>query len=621
MAHAEIQVIPTGRKQDLIDATMRAICDHGLSNVTLAKVASLAGCTAAAVSFHFNSKEALLMATLRQVADEFESALATALARAGEDAGEGLEALLDVCMGDHLTASPKVAVWYAFLSEGAARAEYQKVCGGRDDAYFETVLGLCSRIVADAPATHRPDALAVTYGLIGLIDGLYQEILFSGGTYDRASGRRTCQAYLASVFPWRFAMPAAEAEPVTPAADASPAPPSGLVYTLPSWAYENQEFAALEREQVFMPGWQVVCHVSELPKPGSYATYASLGERAFVIRDQDGSVHAFHNVCAHRAHAVVQGDSGECTDGYLRCPYHGWTYHLDGRNRSVSAPHAFAPFDTSGFGLKPIDCEVFMGFVFIRYRSGGLSVAERLAPYNAELAHYRFEDMVPCSDLWEEDQDVDWKNAIENYVEDYHFPTGHRGLAALTEREYDRQIDVAGGILRLSHRMREQPLRNWSARRYAKLLPVNAHLPQDMQRRWSYFGLLPNVFFDVFPDQIDVFQVIPQGPGKLRLRSRAYCLPDDSRGARAIRYLNLRLNRRVQDEDTLLTLSVQGGLRSSAYRRGILSEKEVVVRGFQEWLRERLPVANRDEPPARGSVERASRAAAKPCLVHRGAGA
>jgi phenylpropionate dioxygenase-like ring-hydroxylating dioxygenase large terminal subunit len=262
-----------------------------------------------------------------------------------------------------------------------------------------------------------------------------------------------------------------------------------------------------------------------------------------------------------------------------------------------------------------------MGFVFVRYRSGGPSVAERLAPYTAELAHYRFEDMVPCSDLWEEDQDVDWKNAVENYVEDYHFPTGHPGLAALTEREYDRQIDVAGGVLRLSHAMREQPLRNWSARRYAKLLPVNAHLPPELQRRWSYFGLLPNVFFDVFPDQIDVFQVIPRGAGKLRLRARAYCLPDNSRGARAIRYLNLRLNRRVQNEDTSLTLSVQGGLRSSGYQRGILSEKEVVVRGFQDWIRERLPVANQLEPPARGAAARMQRAIAKPCAVHGGAGA
>jgi phenylpropionate dioxygenase-like ring-hydroxylating dioxygenase large terminal subunit/AcrR family transcriptional regulator len=594
MAQPDLQVLPTGRKQDLIDATMRTIADHGLSNVTLAKVAALAGCTPAAVSFHFNSKEALLTATLRQVAEEFEHTLAAALAAAGDDPGRGLEALLDVCMGTQLTAPRKVAVWYAFLSEGAARADYQQLCGGRDDAYFETILDLCRKVIAAADPPRPPDALAVAYGLVGLIDSLWQEILFTGDGYDRAAGRRTCQAYLASVFPWRFEMPHAEA---APAPAGSPEADAPLVYTLPSWVYASDEFAALEHEHVFMPAWQVVCHVNEIPNPGDYVTHATLGQRAFVIRDTDGAVRAFHNVCAHRAHAVVQGAGGHCA-GYLRCPYHGWTYHLDGSNRSVSAPHTFAKFDARPFGLKPIDVEVFMGFVFIRYRSGGAGVAERMAPYAAELAHYRFEEMVPCSELWEEDADVDWKNAVENYVEDYHFPIGHAGLSALAEREYDREIDPARGVLRLGHAMRNQPMTNWSAKLYSRLLPAQQHLPADMQRRWSYFGLLPNVFFDVYPDQIDVFQVQSLGAGRLRLRSRAYCLPDDSREARVARYLNLRLNRRVQHEDTALTASVQGGLRSMAYDRGILSEKEVIVRGFQDWLRAILPEANGHEPPA-----------------------
>jgi phenylpropionate dioxygenase-like ring-hydroxylating dioxygenase large terminal subunit/AcrR family transcriptional regulator len=595
MAQPDLQVLPTGRKQDLIDATMRTIAEHGLSNVTLAKVAALAGCTPAAVSFHFNSKEALLTATLRQVAEEFEHTLAAAIAQAGDDPGRALEALLDVCMGEQLTAPRKVAVWYAFLSEGSARADYQQLCGTRDDWYFETILDLCRKVIAQADPPRPPDALAVAYGLVGLIDSLWQEILFTGDSYDRVAGRRTCQAYLASVFPWRFEMPSAQAA-APPAAEA-PAEDPQLVWTLPSWVYENDEFAALEHERVFMPAWQLVCHVSELPNPGDYVTCSSLGQRAFVIRDTDGTIRAFHNVCAHRAHAVVQGASGHC-DGYMRCPYHGWTYHLDGSNRSVSAPHTFAKFDTRAFGLKPIDLEIFMGFVFIRYRSGGPGVAERFAPYVEEMAHYRFEDMVPCSELWEEDADVDWKNAVENYVEDYHFPIGHPGLSALAEREYDRAIDLERGVLRLSHAMRDQPLPNWSARKYSKLLPRQPHLPPHMQRRWTYFGLLPNAFFDVYPDQMDVFIVQPLGPGRLRLRSRAYCLPDDSREARVARYLNLRLNRRVQDEDSSLTASVQVGLRSMAYERGILSEKEVIVRGFQDWLRAILPEANSREPLA-----------------------
>ena len=257
-----------------------------------------------------------------------------------------------------------------------------------------------------------------------------------------------------------------------------------------------------------------------------------------------------------------------------------------------------------------------MGFIFIRYRSGGPSVAERMAPYTAELAHYRMQDMVPCSELWEEDAAVDWKNTVENYVEDYHFPIGHPGLAALAEREYDREIRPEAGVLRLSHAVREQPLQNWSAMKYSSLLPAHEHLPPEMRRRWSYYGLLPNVFFDVYPDQIDVFQVQSTGPGRLRLRSRAYSLPDESREARIARYLNLRLNRRVQHEDTSLTASVQGGLRSSGYQRGVLSEKEIIVHGFQNWIRERLPIADRLEPPARRHASSTAPASAGSCGVH-----
>jgi phenylpropionate dioxygenase-like ring-hydroxylating dioxygenase large terminal subunit len=156
--------------------------------------------------------------------------------------------------------------------------------------------------------------------------------------------------------------------------------------------------------------------------------------------------------------------------------------------------------------------------------------------------------------------------------------------------------------MRLSHRMLDTPRRNWSARHYARILPRFDHLPAEMNRRWSYFGLFPNVFLDVFPDYMDTFQVIPVGPGKARLRSQAYALPDKSRAARAARYLSLRINTRVQHEDNALTASVQRGLASSGYQYGVLSAKEVVLKGFQNWLRARIPAARLAEAPRPGTL-------------------
>lgn len=388
--------------------------------------------------------------------------------------------------------------------------------------------------------------------------------------------------------------------PKTP--ELAPVSADGVDFTLPSWVYSHYEFFQLEAAAIFSSAWQVACHLNEIPNPGDFITFDMLNERALVIRGEDGAPRAFHNVCAHRAHALVEGHQGHCP-GFLTCPYHGWTYHLDGRNRAVSAPQSFGSLDRTPLGLKPIELEVFMGFVFIRFESGGPSVAKRWAPYREELAAYRLEDLKPLGEMWEEPHDIDWKNIVENYVEDYHFATGHPGLSALMERDYDREVTSAGAM-RLSHRMLKAPRRSWSARHYARILPDFAHLPDEQNRRWTYFGLFPNVYFDVFPDYMDTFQVIPVGPGKSLLRSQAYALPDDSRATKAARFLSLRINTQVQDEDNALTASVQQGLASSGYAYGVLSEKEIVLKGFQDWLRARIPAARLADAPEPGTLAR-----------------
>ena len=109
-----------------------------------------------------------------------------------------------------------------------------------------------------------------------------------------------------------------------------------------------------------------------------------------------------------------------------------------------------------------------------------------------------------------------------------------------------------------------------------------------MRRRWTYIGLWPNVFFDIYPEWLDFFQVLPAGAGRTRIRARSYGFADDRRETRAARYLCTRLNARVQREDEELTRSVQQGLASGAYTQGILSDKEVVLAGFQDWLRDKL---------------------------------
>jgi phenylpropionate dioxygenase-like ring-hydroxylating dioxygenase large terminal subunit/AcrR family transcriptional regulator len=599
---------PAGSKLDLIQATVTAISRHGLAALTSAKIASAAGHTAASINFHFGSKEALLLATLREISEEFAAAIAEVLAVSGEDALHALLGIVEVSLSPRLSDAHKIAVWYAFLAESNARNDYQRICGARDQAYGQTLTTLCRQLIEAHGA--GPDAEAVALGFAGLIDQLWQGILFAGDDFDRDAAKRQCRAYLSSVFPWLAGRIEAIAPLRTEASRADAAPraapvasacaEAALRYTLPAWIYQNDEFHVLEKERLFMPSWQIVCHISELTRGGDYIAFEFFGQRGFVVRDEDGVLRAFHNVCAHRAHAVVADERGQCAK-FLTCPYHGWTYHLDGRNRSVSVPDSFAPFDRAKFALKPLELEVWMGMVFVRFRGGAASVAERMAPHQAELAHYRLEQMVPLGKLWDREVDIDWKNLVENYVEDYHFPMGHPGLSALMDPDYERQV-LPGGTMRLSHALREQPRRSWSAERYAKLLPVVEHLPPDLRRRWSYIGLFPNVYFDIYPEWVDFFQLLPSAAGRTRLRGRTFGFPDERREMRATRYLCARINARVQAEDEALTRSVQKGLAAGAYTQGILSDKEIVLAGFQDWVRERLPVTGLVQPPAPGTI-------------------
>src|SRR5688572_31090557 len=267
-------VRPTGSKLDLIQATVAAISQHGLSELTSAKIASVAGHTAASINFHFGSKEALLLATLREVSEEFAVAMARVMEEAGDDDLRALLGIVDASLGRALSDSHRIAVWYAFLSESKARSDYQRICGERDLVWSRMVIDLCKKLIAArANGSPWPDAEAVAQGLMGLIDQQWQGILLEGDGFEREAARRQWRAYLCSVFPWLAPRiePVATARPKPPEPEAAHDP--AIKLTLPAWVYHSEEFHELEREHVFLSSWQIVCHQSELPETGDYVSF------------------------------------------------------------------------------------------------------------------------------------------------------------------------------------------------------------------------------------------------------------------------------------------------------------------------------------------------------------
>ncbi len=367
-------------------------------------------------------------------------------------------------------------------------------------------------------------------------------------------------------------------------------------HTLPSWIYNDARFFELEKEAIFASSWHIACHVSEIATPGDYITLKFLGERIAVARLQDGSITAFHNTCRHRAHEVITGERGSCKRVHV-CPYHGWTYGQDGAIRGIPGGSE-ADLKQVGHGLLPVDHEVFIGFVWIRLKSEGPSVAERLAPFAELLKAYRIEEMVGNDDLSVEDHPIDWKNMMDNYLEGYHVAVGHPGLNQMVENAYDVSVDVELGTSFATHRLKEQPAGGPDEFAYLSIRGAGDHLPGDHGRRWSYLSVFPNVNIGLQPDSIDYFVFYPQAPGKASFRTASFSLPNASPEVQAARVAAGRVWSEVQEEDNRLTASVQQGLEGSVYQYGFLSPRETGVRAFRDWIRRRLPVAREETRPA-----------------------
>ena len=367
--------------------------------------------------------------------------------------------------------------------------------------------------------------------------------------------------------------------------------------SLPAWIYRDPEFFELEKELIFRSSWQVVCHVNDVPRPGDYHSFEFLGQGVIVLRGEDGQIRSFHNACRHPAARLLDEAQGHC-GRRITCPYHAWTYGLDGRLLTVPQRSDFKGLERERYGLIPLEQEVFMGFVFVRLAPGLPSVREMMAPYVDELAAYRFEELVPQGRVTLRPRAVNWKNVGDNYSDGLHIPVAHAGLTRLFGGSYG--IEARPWVDKMWGKLRDIPSANWSEQRYQALLPKVPHLPEERQRLWTYFKLWPNLAFDIYPDQIDFMQWLPVSPAQTLIREIAYVHPDARREMRAARYLNWRINRRVSLEDKGLIERVQAGMASEAYTVGPLGESEVCLRSFARRIRALIPESRQPRAPARG---------------------
>jgi len=587
------------RRRELIEATIASIARNGLSGTTIAKVAEIANLSAGIVSFYFRTKEALLLATLEHLDLEFEDRRLEVLERAGDDPVRQLEAIIDVNLDPALCDAGRVAVWAAFWGESQARESYQRVCGARDVSEEQRLVALFEQIAARSNREHL-DPCALGLAFYHLLSSLPEAVLDDSREFDYEQAKKTCRNFLASVFPEEFARDAVASIGPPETARASRAG-SELVYeTLPAWVYRCPEFHELERELIFGRSWLCVGHVSQVQNPGDYMTLDAFGERVVVIRGEDGVLRAFHNVCRHRASRVVPGETGNCSSA-IACPHHGWSYGFDGKLRAIPSESSFPNLDKDRAGLLELDLEPWMGIVFVRLAGDGPTVASALKTFEAEARQYRIEEMKPWGRRTSRIEDFNWKFFCENDAEGYRAASADPESRRIVEATHlDRTAHTR--IYRSCSTLQGRMSNSWSERSYRQLLPEAPELPESLRGAWVHYGFNPSFGMQLMPDRVDCYQVLPMGPDRCRIDGFSLALDDSRREMRAARYLNQRITRVRVRENIELCYSADGGVRTSGYPGGVLSELESGVRDFQDWIREVLPVANRAEAPATGTV-------------------
>ncbi|MGW1893393.1 aromatic ring-hydroxylating oxygenase subunit alpha [Streptomyces sp. NPDC002004] len=380
--------------------------------------------------------------------------------------------------------------------------------------------------------------------------------------------------------------------PITPAPAASPAPPGNAPdhpgEALPARYYTDPAIAAAETDHLFARSWQLVCHESDLPGPGARLAATVAGRSVLVVRTTDGGLAAHLNVCRHRGTRLVTAP--EPSGKAIRCPYHGWTYKLDGT--LVGAPEArqIPCLDKPRLGLHPAKAESFLGFVFVNLDPDAVPLAESCSGLAKAVGHYAGADLEPVGkhrihDMdGAEQQNANWKVIVDNYLEGYHVPVAHPALMRLLDYQA-YTVDIQESYALFESPLRDKPSSNWTERLYQRLATPMPGLTEADRRVWRYAVIYPNTLIDFYPDHVLAWTALPTAQDRAAIPGAFYTRHGESARTRLARRLNIHIGWVTNDEDAELVERVQAGLSTPGYEPGPLSRRETAVGWFARRVR------------------------------------
>ncbi len=335
----------------------------------------------------------------------------------------------------------------------------------------------------------------------------------------------------------------------------NPHDPLEEAWTIPAPWYFDERIAALERASVFSATWQVVGRADQVRSAGQFFTAELSGEPLVVVRGDDGELRAFYNVCRHHAAGVVTEAQG-CAKQF-RCPYHGWTYGIDGALKGMVEFEGVCNFDRAKNGLVPVRVDTWENFVFVNLEGHAVPLRDFLGVVPELVAPLELTKKLHFFDRRVYTLNCNWKVYVDNYLDGgYHVPHAHKGLSSVIEYTKYTIENFERACLQSS------PLSSDSS--------SEAGVAATRQGRAFYLWLYPNFMINAYEGVMDTNLVLPLGVNRCAVIFEYY-FADTSAAADARNKESIAVSEKVQDEDMAICDAVQRGLGSRAYVAGRLS--------------------------------------------------
>ena len=356
--------------------------------------------------------------------------------------------------------------------------------------------------------------------------------------------------------------------------------PFSNAIAMPPSVYTSDAFLEHELNDLFRSEWICVGRAEALAEPGDFITYDLVDQPVVILRDEHGELRALSNVCLHRMSVLLEGCGNVQR---IKCPYHAWTYSLNGELRAAPFMKETPGFKQPEYRLPEIRCEQWMGWIYITLNDEIPSVRERLGDLESLIAHYHVEDYRQTfyeTHVW----NTNWKVLAENFMESYHLPACHE--ATVGPHSAIKDMDCPPGFAHFNY--------HWITKE-ASLAIGNAHpdndrLTGDWRKTTALIAIYPNHFITLTPGYFWYLTLHPRGVDQVHITYGGGLSPEFMADPKAQEYQTTLKNLldEVNVEDRCCTERVYRGLSSPAARPGNISYLERPVYDFAQYIAERI---------------------------------